>query len=112
MSGRATSDAGAAEVEDGATASAAADARPPEYRYGVVFLLVLVLLVFVIVAPATPWSRAVALALETAALVSRWPPPERGASSDGAAHGWPGSARSPPSPPWPVAWSPSPSRPC
>jgi ion channel len=69
MSGRATSGADAAEVEDGAAANAVADARPPEYRYGVVFLLVLVLLVFAIIAPPAPWSRAVALALESAALV-------------------------------------------
>jgi Ion channel len=39
------------------------------HRYGVVLLLTLALLVFVIVAPAADWSRAVALLLESAALV-------------------------------------------
>ena len=43
--------------------------RPPEYRYGVVFVLMLALLVFAIVAPTAAWSRAVGLALEGAALV-------------------------------------------
>lgn len=42
---------------------------PSRSRYGAVFLLTLALLVFVIVAPAADWSRAVALLLETAALV-------------------------------------------
>jgi hypothetical protein len=45
------------------------DDRPAEFRYGVVFLLVVVLLVFLIVAPSADWSRAVALALEGAALL-------------------------------------------
>jgi hypothetical protein len=48
---------------------AAARTRPPEYRYGVVLVLVLALVVFVLVAPAAGWSRAVALAIEGAALV-------------------------------------------
>ena len=42
---------------------------PSRSRYGAVFLLTLALLVFVIVAPAADWSRAVALLLESAALV-------------------------------------------
>jgi hypothetical protein len=44
-------------------------ADPARYRYGAVFSLTLALLVFVIVAPAADWSRAVALLLESAALV-------------------------------------------
>jgi ion channel len=43
--------------------------RPAEFRYGVVFLLVLTLVVFLIIAPAENWARAVALALEGAALI-------------------------------------------
>jgi hypothetical protein len=40
-----------------------------EFRYGAVFFLVVSLLVFVIVAPGENWTRAVALALEGAALL-------------------------------------------
>lgn len=40
-----------------------------QYRYAAVFVLTLTLLVFVIVAPNADWSRAVALSLESAALV-------------------------------------------
>jgi hypothetical protein len=40
-----------------------------EFRYGVVFVLMLTLVVFVISAPSANWSRAVALAIESAALV-------------------------------------------
>ncbi|MGH2854910.1 MAG: potassium channel family protein [Solirubrobacteraceae bacterium] len=43
--------------------------RPPEYRYGAVLLLTLLSLVFVIVAPSADWSRAVALLIESAALL-------------------------------------------
>jgi hypothetical protein len=43
--------------------------RPVRFRYGVVFLLMLALVVFVIAAPSRGWSRAVALAIEGAALV-------------------------------------------
>lgn len=43
--------------------------RPAQFRYGVVFLLTLGLVVFVIAAPRANWSRAVALAIEGAALV-------------------------------------------
>jgi hypothetical protein len=43
--------------------------RPAQFRYGVVFLLTLALVVFVIAAPSADWSRAVALAIEGAALV-------------------------------------------
>jgi ion channel len=39
------------------------------YRYAAVFALTLALLVFVIVAPNADWSRAVALSLESAALI-------------------------------------------
>lgn len=49
--------------------SAGDDRRAPEYRYGVVLGLVFALLLFVILAPTASWSRAVALAIETAALV-------------------------------------------
>jgi hypothetical protein len=42
--------------------------RPAEFRYGAVLLIVLVLVVFLIVAPAENWARALALALEVAAL--------------------------------------------
>lgn len=42
--------------------------RPAKFRYGAVFLLVLALLVFEIVASDSNWSRAVAVALEGAAL--------------------------------------------
>jgi hypothetical protein len=42
---------------------------PARHRYGAVFLLTLGLLVFVILAPAADWSRAVALLLESTALV-------------------------------------------
>jgi hypothetical protein len=44
-------------------------ADPARYRYGAVFLLTLALLVFVILAPPADWSRAVALLLESTALV-------------------------------------------
>jgi hypothetical protein len=43
--------------------------RPAEFRYGVVFGLMLAQVVFVIAAPSARWSRAVALAIEGAALV-------------------------------------------
>lgn len=39
------------------------------YRYGAVFLLAAVLLVFVIIAPNAAWSRTVAVAIESAALI-------------------------------------------
>jgi hypothetical protein len=42
---------------------------PARYRYGAVFLLTLALLAFVILAPSEDWSRALALLLESAALV-------------------------------------------
>jgi hypothetical protein len=42
---------------------------PAHYRYGAVFVLTLTLLAFVILAPSADWSRAVALLLESAALV-------------------------------------------
>jgi hypothetical protein len=45
------------------------DVRAPEYRYGVVFVLMLVVVVFLIVAPTANWSRAAALALQGAALL-------------------------------------------
>jgi hypothetical protein len=44
-------------------------ADPARYRYGAVFLLTFALLVFVILAPPADWSRAVALLLESTALV-------------------------------------------
>jgi hypothetical protein len=45
------------------------EARPPEYRYGVVLVLILALVVFAILAPTKGWSRAVALGIEAAALL-------------------------------------------
>jgi hypothetical protein len=44
-------------------------ADPARYRYGAVFALTLALLVFVILAEPADWSRAVALLLESTALV-------------------------------------------
>jgi len=43
--------------------------RAAQFRYGVVFLLTLALVVFAAAAPSANWSRAVALAIEGAALV-------------------------------------------
>lgn len=51
------------------TSPAAPAVTPAQYRYGVVFALTLTLLAFVILAPSADWSRAVALLLESAALV-------------------------------------------
>jgi ion channel len=51
------------------THRAGAGSHAPEYRYGVVFVLMLALVLFVIVAPADTAARAVATALEGAALV-------------------------------------------
>jgi Ion channel len=45
------------------------EGRPAGYRYGVVFLLTLVLVVFLIVAEDANWYRAMALAIEGAALL-------------------------------------------
>jgi hypothetical protein len=42
--------------------------RPAEFRYGAVFLIVLTLVVFLVIAPDEDWARAVALALEAAAM--------------------------------------------
>jgi hypothetical protein len=42
---------------------------PPEYRYGVVLLLMGLALIFVIVAPSAAWSRATALVIESSALL-------------------------------------------
>jgi hypothetical protein len=42
---------------------------PARYRYGAVFGITLALLAFVILAPAEDWSRALALLLESAALI-------------------------------------------
>jgi hypothetical protein len=46
-----------------------APARSPGFRYGAVFALSVALVVFLIVAPDADWARAVAIALEGAALV-------------------------------------------
>ena len=43
--------------------------RRAQFRYGAVFLLTLAAVVFVIAAPSADWSRAVTLAIESAALV-------------------------------------------
>lgn len=45
------------------------DGREPAYRYHAVLLLLLLLVVFEVLAPDDDWSRAVALALESAALL-------------------------------------------
>jgi len=45
------------------------DAPAARYRYAAVFALTLTLLVFVIIAPNEDWSRAVALSLESVALI-------------------------------------------
>ncbi len=44
-------------------------ARPPQFRYPAVLVLMLTAVVFVIAAPNTNWSRALALAIEGCALV-------------------------------------------
>ncbi len=49
--------------------SSDAPAASARYRYAAVFVLALTLLVFVIVAPNEDWSRAVALSIESAALI-------------------------------------------
>jgi hypothetical protein len=54
---------------DGAQRRASVAGRPVRFRYGVVLVLMLALVVFVIAAPSGDWSRAVALAIEGAALV-------------------------------------------
>jgi Ion channel len=51
------------------TAAPPLRARPAEFRYGVVFVLTLANVVWQIVGPAAGWSRALALALQIAALV-------------------------------------------
>src|SRR4051794_2077223 len=43
--------------------------RTPEYRYAAVFVLTVILLMFEILLPDASWARALALALEGAALV-------------------------------------------
>ena len=43
--------------------------RPAQFRYGAAFLLTSAAVVFVIAAPSADWSRAVTLAIESAALV-------------------------------------------
>jgi hypothetical protein len=43
--------------------------RPAEFRYGAVFVLTLLVVVWLILAPSAEWSRAVAFALESAALM-------------------------------------------
>jgi Ion channel len=45
------------------------EARPAGYRYGGVFVLTLALVVFEAASPAEDWARALALALEAAALI-------------------------------------------
>jgi Ion channel len=56
-------------IENLASGGEPAANRPAPSRYGVVFLLTVALVVFVIAAPNANWSRAVALAIEGAALV-------------------------------------------
>lgn len=52
------------------TAPSTPEMRVAAHRYFAVLLLTLVLVVFVIVAPSADWSRAVAIALEAAALAT------------------------------------------
>jgi Ion channel len=54
----------APDLDDGSAAL-----RPPGFRYGAVLLLTFVLLVFAVLAPSADWARALAVALEGAALV-------------------------------------------
>lgn len=56
-------------IETDATQNQESGGSAAEFRYGVVFVLMLALVVFVISAPSANWSRAVALAMEGAALV-------------------------------------------
>ena len=49
--------------------SAGEEERAPEYRYGAVFACAAVALVFLVIAPTEDWARAVALALESLALL-------------------------------------------
>ena len=49
--------------------ASSSDAPAARYRYAAVFVLTLTLLVFVIIAPNEDWSRAVALSLESVALI-------------------------------------------
>ena len=53
-------------MSDGETKQVRKEAR---FRYGAVFVLMVMLLVFVIVAPSGDWTRAVACALQGAALL-------------------------------------------
>lgn len=55
--------------EDGSGSGSASEGGDAGYRYGVVLLLVLVLVAFSIVAPTSPWSRAIAFSIEVIALV-------------------------------------------
>ncbi len=55
--------------ETHATPTQESGERAADFRYGVVFVLMLTLVVFVISAPSANWSRALALAIESAALV-------------------------------------------
>ncbi len=48
---------------------ASVDDRLPEYRYGVVLLLMVLATIFVIVATSAAWSRATALVIESSALL-------------------------------------------
>jgi hypothetical protein len=66
--GRGSGPHASADAEAARTGAPDPGDRPAEFRYGAVFLIVLVLVVFLVVAPDEGWARAVALALETAAL--------------------------------------------
>jgi len=66
--GRGSGPRASADAEPARTGGPDRGDRPAEFRYGAVFLIVLVLVVFLVVAPDEGWARAVALALETAAL--------------------------------------------
>jgi hypothetical protein len=54
---------------DGAGSRRAANEQNTRVRYGVVFLLAVAIVIFFIAAPSANWSRAVALALQFAALL-------------------------------------------
>ena len=55
--------------DDGARHQESVADGPVQFRYGAVLVLMLAVVVFVIAAPSGDWSRAVALAIEGAALV-------------------------------------------
>jgi len=66
--GRGSGPHAGADADRARTGDADPGDRPAEFRYGAVFLIVLTLVVFLVIAPDEDWARAVALALEAAAM--------------------------------------------